>query len=74
MMDDRRGSDAGNAAAAPGERHVWLSREVAVERCRQQPKYNAPYADALDPVTGMLTYEGHDEPAAKRRTESEGSG
>jgi hypothetical protein len=22
---------------------------------------NAPYADALDPVTGMLTYEGHDE-------------
>ena len=23
---------------------------------------NAPYADALDPVTGMLTYEGHDEP------------
>jgi hypothetical protein len=25
---------------------------------------NAPYADVLDPVTGMLTYEGHDE---KRR-------
>jgi hypothetical protein len=23
---------------------------------------NAPYADALDQVTGMLTYEGHDEP------------
>jgi hypothetical protein len=23
---------------------------------------NAPYADALDPLTGMLTYEGHDEP------------
>src|SRR5439155_850839 len=23
---------------------------------------NAPYSDALDPVTGMLTYEGHDEP------------
>jgi hypothetical protein len=23
---------------------------------------NAPYADVLDPVTGMLTYEGHDEP------------
>ena len=23
---------------------------------------NAPYADALDVVTGMLTYEGHDEP------------
>jgi hypothetical protein len=23
---------------------------------------NAPYADALDLVTGMLTYEGHDEP------------
>jgi hypothetical protein len=23
---------------------------------------NAPYADALDPVTGMLTYEGHNEP------------
>lgn len=23
---------------------------------------NAPYADTLDPVTGMLTYEGHDEP------------
>src|SRR5438445_10048998 len=22
----------------------------------------APYADALDDVTGMLTYEGHDEP------------
>ena len=22
----------------------------------------APYADALDPITGMLTYEGHDEP------------
>ena len=22
----------------------------------------APYADALDEVTGMLTYEGHDEP------------
>jgi hypothetical protein len=25
----------------------------------------APYADALDPVTGMLTYEGHDEPQRK---------
>src|SRR5438093_8367320 len=23
---------------------------------------NAPYADAVDPVTGMLMYEGHDEP------------
>src|SRR5947207_13665924 len=23
---------------------------------------NAPYTDALDEVTGMLTYEGHDEP------------
>src|SRR6266487_1034138 len=23
---------------------------------------NAPYADALDEVPGMLTYEGHDEP------------
>src|SRR2546423_15117023 len=23
---------------------------------------NAPYADAIDEVTGMLTYEGHDEP------------
>lgn len=23
---------------------------------------NAPYADALDPVSGMLTYEDHDEP------------
>src|SRR5205823_14992841 len=23
---------------------------------------NAPYADALHEVTGMLTYEGHDEP------------
>ena len=23
---------------------------------------NAPYADSLDEVTGMLTYEGHDEP------------
>ena len=23
---------------------------------------NAPYADALDQVRGMLTYEGHDEP------------
>jgi hypothetical protein len=22
----------------------------------------APYADALDAITGMLTYEGHDEP------------
>src|SRR5437660_5143632 len=27
---------------------------------------NAPYADALDEVTGMLTYEGHDEPERKR--------
>src|SRR5205809_7279083 len=26
---------------------------------------NAPYADALDEVTGMLTYEGHDEPERK---------
>jgi hypothetical protein len=26
---------------------------------------NAPYADALDQVTGMLTYEGHDEPQRK---------
>ena len=25
----------------------------------------APYADALDEVTGMLTYEGHDEPQRK---------
>src|SRR5882724_12653990 len=23
---------------------------------------NAPYADAIDEITGMLTYEGHDEP------------
>ena len=28
---------------------------------------NAPYADALDEVTGMLTYEGHDEPERKAR-------
>ena len=27
---------------------------------------NAPYADALDEVTGMLTYEGHDEPQRSR--------
>src|SRR5438270_13334090 len=27
---------------------------------------NAPYADALDEVTGMLTYEGHDEPQRAR--------
>src|SRR5205085_5852170 len=26
---------------------------------------NAPYADALDPITGILTYEGHDEPQRK---------
>lgn len=26
---------------------------------------NAPYADALDAVTGMLIYEGHDEPQRK---------
>jgi hypothetical protein len=26
---------------------------------------NAPYADALDQVTGMLTYEGDDEPQRK---------
>jgi hypothetical protein len=26
----------------------------------------APYADALDQVTGMLEYEGHDEPQRKR--------
>ncbi len=26
---------------------------------------NAPYADALDAVTGMLMYEGHDEPQRK---------
>ncbi len=26
---------------------------------------NAPYADAIDPVTGMLSYEGHDEPQRK---------
>jgi hypothetical protein len=26
---------------------------------------NAPYADELDHVTGMLTYEGHDEPQRK---------
>src|SRR5205807_4556398 len=26
---------------------------------------NAPYADVLDEVTGMLTYEGHDEPERK---------
>jgi len=26
---------------------------------------NAPYAHAVDPVTGMLTYEGHDEPQRK---------
>ncbi len=25
----------------------------------------APYADALDEVSGMLTYEGHDEPQRK---------
>ena len=30
---------------------------------------NAPYMDALDPVTGMLTYEGHDEP--QRRVTSD---
>ena len=27
---------------------------------------NAPYADALDAITGMLTYEGHDEPQRQR--------
>jgi hypothetical protein len=27
---------------------------------------NAPYADALDEFTGMLTYEGHDEPQRAR--------
>ena len=32
---------------------------------------NAPYADALDEVTGMLTYEGHDDPGAQRRTTPE---
>ena len=26
---------------------------------------NAPYADALDEVTGMLTYEVHDDPERK---------
>ena len=26
---------------------------------------NAPYADALDEVTGTLMYEGHDEPQRK---------
>lgn len=26
----------------------------------------APYADALDEVIGMLTYEGHDEPQRQR--------
>ena len=30
---------------------------------------NAPYADSLDEVTGMLRYEGHDEPRPPRRTE-----
>ena len=30
----------------------------------------APYADALDPVTGMLTYEGHDEPQQAGRPNS----
>ena len=29
---------------------------------------NAPYADALDPITGMLTYEGHDEPQRRGGT------
>ncbi len=35
---------------------------------------NAPYADALDEVTGMLTYEGHDGPQRQGPTESERSG
>jgi len=30
----------------------------------------APYADALDPVTGMLTHEGHDEPQQAGRPNS----
>jgi hypothetical protein len=34
---------------------------------------NAPYADALDPFTGMLTYEGHDEPQRRGGSKSERS-
>ena len=30
--------------------------------CLMSLRENAPYADALDQVSGMLTYEGHDEP------------
>lgn len=30
----------------------------------------APYADALDEVTGMLTYEGHDDKAGQIRRKS----
>jgi len=36
--------------------------DANVAAVKQLASLCAPYADALDPVTGMLTYEGHDEP------------
>jgi hypothetical protein len=35
---------------------------------------DAPYADAPDPVTGMLTYEGHDEPQRQLGSAGESPG
>ena len=37
-------------------RHGRFSREVAVERCGKQPRYNAPYADAQDSVHCSLDF------------------
>jgi hypothetical protein len=38
-----------------------VAARVAVERCGKQPRYNAPCADGLDSVTGMLAHQGHAE-------------
>jgi hypothetical protein len=45
---------------------IELSRSSAGQRCGllnfSGPREEAAYADVLDLVTGMLAYEGHDEP------------
>ena len=45
--------------AAPEGNELWSGKKYSI--FLMSLRENAPYADALDPVTGMLTYEGHDE-------------
>jgi hypothetical protein len=55
----------------------WLAgalAKVAGRRRLMSLRENAPYADALDEVTGMLTYEGHNDHHTFEWYEDRGNG